>query len=172
MAAILGMPLFFAALMAMTLVEEKPSSHAGRLGDPSGATEARIWLLTALFPLGLVLIGVLAMRIGRPGVMVSALAAVAAVVALMIPLDRWTNDHIARYPDGVDLIPQSSTSDIYLRGEWEDTARHTANQLGVVTIVLGGVAIGVFALTEVRRRRRPVAPIAASPPEVVTGGPS
>jgi hypothetical protein len=166
------MPLFFTAMMAMTLAVEKPGLSHGKLGDPPGSTEAKIWLLTAAFPFGLVLIGAAAMRIGRAGVVVSAVAATAAAVALLIPLDTWEHDHIARYPVGVDLIPQSSTSDIFLRGEWEGTARHTAEQLGVVTIVLSGLAIGVLALTEVRKRRRPVAPVAAPPPEVVTGGPS
>ena len=152
-AAILATPLFFVALMAMSLAVEKPTvrhvlsqgSVVERLGDPSGPTERAIWLLALVPPLGLVLIGVGGMLIGRAGVITSALTAIAASLALLVPLDTWTHDHTARYPDGVDLIPQSSTSDIYLRGEWEGTARHTAEQLGIATIVLAGLAIAIMA---------------------------
>jgi hypothetical protein len=90
---------------------------------------------------------------------------------LLLPLDTWTSDHTARYPEGVDLIPRGSTSDIYLRGEWEDAARRTAEQLGLVTIVLAGIAITTFALLEARRRRRIVPPVPPPPPDVLTGGP-
>jgi hypothetical protein len=166
--------------MAMALVMEKPTvTHVLRqgelvekLGDPSGANEAQIWLLSAAGPVALVLIGVGGMLVGRIGVISSALAAIAASVALLIPLDTWTSRHTSRYPDGVDLVSQASTSDVYLKGEWEGTARQTAEQLGVATIVLGGLAVAIFALIAVRRRRRVVAPPPPPPPEVATGGPS
>jgi hypothetical protein len=177
-AGILATPLFFVALMAMSLAIEKPTVHqvvsngntVEKLGDPSGATERAIWVLAIVPPVGLVLIGVAAMLIGRWGVIITALIAVAASAVLLVPLDTWTHEHIARYPDGVDLIPPSSTSDIYLRGEWEGRARITAEQLGVVTIVLAGVAIVIFALLEVRRRRSIVPPVPPPPPAVVGSG--
>jgi hypothetical protein len=177
-AGILATPLFFVALMAMSLAVEKPTVHhvmsqgkmVEKLGDPSGATERAIWLLALVPPVGLALIGIGGMLIGRAGVVTSALAALAASVVLLVPLDTWTHDHTARYPDGVDLTPQASTSDIYLRGEWEGTARHTAEQLGIVTIVLAGLAIAIFVLIEVRRRRHGVMPVPPPPPEVMTGG--
>ena len=58
-AGILAMPLFFTGLMAMSLAVEKPSiGHALKhgktvtvLGDPTGTTEAKIWLLAAVPPL-------------------------------------------------------------------------------------------------------------------------
>ena len=179
-AAILAMPMFFAALMAMTLAVEKPGvTHVlrqgklvARLGDPTGTVEAQIWLLAAAFPVGLLLLGVGGMLLGRAGVISSALVAIAATVTLLIPLDTWASRHTARYPDGIDLIPRGSTSDIYLRGEWEGTARHTAEQLGVATIVLGGIAVALFVLLEVRRRRRVVPPTPLPPPEVTTGAPT
>jgi hypothetical protein len=167
--------------MAMSLAIEKPTVHqvvsngktVEKLGDPSGATERAIWLLAIVPPVGLLLIGLVgAMLIGRWGVITSALTAIAAAVALLVPLDTWTQEHTARYPDGVDLIPKSSTSDIYLRGEWEGTARTTAEQLGVATIVLAGVAMAIFVLFEVRRRRHVVAPLTPPPPEVMSGGPT
>jgi hypothetical protein len=177
-AGILATPLFFVALMAMSLAVEKPTVHhvmsqgkmVEKLGDPSGATERAIWLLALVPPVGVALIGIGGMLIGRAGVVTSALAALAASVVLLVPLDTWTHDHTARYPDGVDLTPQASTSDIYLRGEWEGTARHTAEQLGIVTIVLAGLAIAIFVLIEVRRRRHGVMPVPPPPPEVMTGG--
>jgi hypothetical protein len=180
-AGILATPLFFVGLMAMSLAIEKPTVHhvvsngktVEKLGDPSGATERAIWLLAIVPPVGLLLIGLVgAMLIGRWGVITSALTAIAATVALLVPLDTWTQEHTARYPVGVDLIPPSSTSDIYLRGEWEGTARTTAEQLGVTTIVLAGVAMAIFVLLEVRRRRHVVAPLTPPPPEVMSGGPT
>jgi hypothetical protein len=179
-AAILSTPLFFAALMAMSLAVEKPTvSHVLRhgativkIGDPAGSTERAIWLLALAPPAGLVAIGVAGMLIGRAGVITSSLTAVAASLALLLPLNTWTSEHTARYPVGIDLLPPSSKYDIYLRGEWEGTARHTAEQLGVVTIVLAGVALAILALLEVRRRRRGVAPAPPPPPEIATGGPT
>ncbi len=177
-AGILATPLFFTALMAMSLAVEKPAVHhvlrhgalVTKLGDPSGTTEAKIWLLALLFPLAVVLIGTVAIRLGRPGVFVSSFAAVAAVIALRIPLNTWTSEHTARYPDGVDLIPRSAGSeDIHLRGEWEGTARHTSQQLGLATIVIAALGIAIFVLLEVRRRRGPVPPPAPPPPEVIEG---
>jgi hypothetical protein len=127
-------------------------------------------LLALVPPAAVLVIGVGGMLIGRVGVITSALAAIAASVALLVPLDGWTHDHTARFPNGVDLIPRASTSDIYLRGEWEGTARHTAEQLGLATIVLAGLAIAIFALIEVRRRRHGVMPLPPPPPEVMSGG--
>jgi len=180
-AAILATPLLFLALMAMSLAVEKPTvAHVlrhgnlvAKLGDPSGTTEAEIWLLTLVPSVALVLIGAGGMLIGRVGVISSSLAAIAVTVALLVPLDTWTSRHTGRYPDGVDLVPRSAGSqDIYLRGEWEGTARHTAEQLAVATIVIAGLAIAIYALLEVRKRRRVAAPVPPPPPEVITGGPN
>jgi len=175
-AGILATPLFFVALMAMSLALEKPTIHdvlkngkmIAKLGDPSGSTERAIWLLALVPPVGLVLIGAAGMLIGRAGVITSSLTAIAAALALLLPLDTWTSRHTARYPVGIDLIPPSSTSDLYLRGEWEGTARHTAEQLGIATIVLAGLALGFLALFELRRRRGVAAPVPPPPPEVLT----
>jgi hypothetical protein len=178
-AAILATPLFFMALMAMSLAVEKPAvDHVlrqgktiARPGDPTGTTEATTWLLALVPPLAVVSIGLVGMLLlGRAGVIGSSLAAIAATVALLVPLDGWTSKHTHRYPNGVDLTPPSAGSeDIYLRGEWEGTARVTAEQLGLATIVLAGLAIAVFALLAVRRRRREVPPPPPPAPEVVHG---
>jgi hypothetical protein len=176
--AILAMPLFFTALMATSLAVEKPTiaGHVLRhgrlvtkLGDPSGTTEAKIWLLAIVAPLAVVLVGAGATLIGRAGVIASALAAIVASIVLLVPLGTWARHHTARYPDGIDLIPKSSSSDIYLRGEWEGTARTTARQLGIVTIVLGGLAVAVFGLVEVRRRRGVKGMLVPPPPALAEG---
>ena len=165
-AAILAMPLFFTGLMAVSLAVEKPTvAHVlrqgkivAKLGDPSGTTEATIWLLALVAPVTVVLVGAAGTFIGRIGVVSSSLAAIA-----------WTSRHTGRYPDGIDLTPRSSTSDIYLRGEWEGTARKTAKQLGVTTIVLAGVAIGIFGLLEGRRRRGVRGMLVPPPPAIAEG---
>jgi hypothetical protein len=177
-AGILAMPLFFVALMAMSLAVEKPTVHhvfkhgtsLTTLGDPSGTTEATIWLLAATTAVILVLVGAGSMYLGRAGVVPTSLAAIALMVALLVPLDGWVRHHSARFPVGVDLIPRSAGSeDIYLRGEWEGTARHTAEQLGVATIVIAGAAIAIFVLLELRRRRGIVPPPPPPPPEIAGG---
>ena len=176
-AAILAMPLFFTGLMAVSLAVEKPTvAHVlrqgkivAKLGDPSGTTEATIWLLALVAPVTVVLVGAAGTFIGRIGVVSSSLAAIAAAVALLVPLNTWTSRHTGRYPDGIDLTPRSSTSDIYLRGEWEGTARKTAKQLGVTTIVLAGVAIAIFGLLEARRRRGVRGMLVPPPPAIAEG---
>ena len=178
-ASILATPLFFVGLMAMSLAVEKPSvGHAVRhgktvtvFGDPTGSTEAKIWLLAVVPPVALALLGIAGMLVGRRGVVLSSLGAIALTVALLVPLGGWANHHSARYPVGVDQIPPSAGSqDIYLRGEWEATAKHTAEQLGIATIAIAGLAIVVFALLEFRRRRGLVRPLPPPPPEIAMGG--
>jgi hypothetical protein len=181
-AGVLATPLFFVALMAISLAVEKPTvTHAVRngrtvvkLGDTTATTEASIWLLALLPSAIVVLVGTGAMLLGRLGPIVPALATLAAAISLLVPLDTWTSRHTARYPCGVDLFcPTRSTlsQDVYRRGEWEATARHTADQLGIVTIVFSGIAIGLTVLLEVRRRRGAAAPAPPPPPpQVTTGG--
>ncbi len=172
-ASVLATPLFFSALMAMSLAIEKPSVHhvlkrgkpVTTFGDPTGATEAKIWLLAFLPAAVLVFLGVGAMLLGRAGVIVSAIGAIVIATVLLIPLDGWTAAHTRRYPVGVDLIPRSAGSqDIYLRGEWEGTARTTAYQLGFATIGIAVIALLVFGLLEFRRRRGLVPPPPPPPP--------
>jgi hypothetical protein len=175
-AGILAMPLFFVGLMAMSLAVEEPSvRHVGKLhkavaGDPPGSTEAKIWLLAVVPTLALVLLGLAAMLLRRAGVVVTAVGAIALSIALLVPLSGWANGHTARYPIGVDLITPSNTGDIYLRGEWEANAKRTADQLGIATISIAGIAIAVVGLLEFRRRRGLMRPLPPPPPETAMGG--
>jgi len=108
-AGILATPLFFVGLMAMSLAIEKPSvQHIGKLhkavlGDPTGSTEAKIWLLAVVPSLVLVLLGVASMLLKRTGVVVTALGAIALSVALLVPLAGWASSHSDRYPLGVGI---------------------------------------------------------------------
>jgi hypothetical protein len=179
-AGILATPLFFVALMAMSLAVEKPTVHhvlrhgkaVTTFGDPSGTIEATIWLLAAAPAVALVLVGVAAMLAGRVGVVISALSAIALTVGLLVPLDGWVTQHTSRYPVGVDLIPPSAGSgDVYLRGEWEGTARKTADQLGTATIAIAAIAIAIYVLLELRRRRGVVPPVPPPPPAIASARP-
>jgi hypothetical protein len=169
--ALLAAPIFFVALMAFSLDVEKPRVlTGGKLGDPTSATEAKIWLLALVPPLAIVLVGAVSVLLGRLGTIASAVAAILASSLLLLPLGAWVREHTARYPDGVDLIPKSAGSqDIYLRGEWEGLARHTADQLGAAAIVLSAIAI-VLTLFFEYRRRRGITPVPVPPPPETAGG--
>jgi hypothetical protein len=171
-AGILATPLFFMALMAISLALEKPTvtREGGKavLGDPSSGNEAAIWLLALIPSAVVVLVGVGAMLVPRLEVALSAVTAIVVTTMLLVPLGDWAERHTARYPDGVDGFPRDDPSDLLLRGEWEDNARRTAEQLGGWTIGIAAFAILLTLGLRARRgRRAPVPPppqIAGSPP--------
>jgi hypothetical protein len=90
----------------------------------------------------------------RQGVFLAGLAGIGVPIVLTHRLDRWTAHHADRFPYGVDLINDSSTSNLLLKGEWEEAARVTTSELSWATIGLAGAAIVVAAL------RAPSSPIA------------
>ena len=113
------------------------------------------------------LIGVLALLLpARAAVFVPPIGAIGVTIALLLPLDTAEAEHTARYPDGVDLIPMKDPSDLILRGEWEENARRTANQIGLWTIAIAVAAIVVAAAIDVRRRRGVAPPPVPPPPEM------
>jgi hypothetical protein len=176
-AGILAAPLFFVGLMAYSLRLDKPSkqlSASGKivLGDPTKATVGTIYLAAIATAGAVVLVGFLAMLLrSRLGPIVPAVAAIAAAVLLIVPLGTWAAEHTQRYPLGVDNIPKGSSSDIFLRGEWEANAKTTADQIGFVTIGIGIAAIAIIVLLEIRRRRgREPIPVPPPPLELQTGG--
>lgn len=176
-AGILATPLFFVALMAFSLWLDEPTvtvneNGAEVLGDPSRATVGKIYLLSFGVSAGIVLVGVAALFVPRVGVHLSALAAIAVTIALLLPLGTWETEHTARYPQGVDLIPRSDPGDLLLRGEWEENAHQAARQIGFWTIALAIAAMVVATALDFRRRRRPVPPPVPPPPEVVGGEPT
>ena len=176
-AGILAPPLFFVGLMAYSLRIDKPSKHVAAngkvvLGDPTRGTVGTIYLATFATAGALVLVGFLAMLLrSRLGPIVPAVAAIVASVLLIVPLGTWAAGHTQRYPLGVDNTPKGS-SDIFLPGEWEASAKATADQIGFVTIGIALAAIVITIALDVRRRRGDgAAPVPPPPPiELETGG--
>lgn len=159
-AGFLAVPLFFASLMAATLAVEKPRAvewtRAGRLiaryHPPTASTEVRIWLLALVPPLLVVLVGLVSTFV-RGGTYVVAAAAIVLSIGLPHRLDRWTAHHTARYPFGVDLVPDSAPDNLLQRGQWEHEARSTVLSLSHWTIGLACTIVLVLAVLELRRRR-------------------
>jgi hypothetical protein len=173
-AGILAIPLFFVGLMAFSLKLDKPSTQLTKhgalaLGDPTKGTVGTIYLLAFTVSAGVILVGVLGSLLRhRVAAVVPAVAGIAASVLLLLPLGTWTAEHTNRYPLGVDNIPQKSPQDLFLRGEWEQSAKSTARQIGLTTIGIAIVAIALSVGLEVRRRRGIEGP--AVPPPIETGG--
>jgi hypothetical protein len=170
-AAILATPLFFVSLMAFSLLLDKPTVEAGKLGDPSRGLVATIYLCSFGVSAAVVLVGVLAMLLSsRVAVYIPPVAAIGVTIALLIPLDTWAAEHTARYPNGVDLVPKRDPADLILRGEWEQNAKRTADQIGLWTIAIAVAAIVIAGAFEIRRRRGIVSPpMPPPPPEIATG---
>jgi Flp pilus assembly protein TadB len=167
LAAFLSVPLFFSALMASSLAIEKPHIVHGHELPPTTATEVRIWLLALVAPAILLLVGVLAIALGRHGLYVSAVAAIVLVLAVTHNLDQWTRRHTLRFPLGVDLIGANNAAGNKLDpGQWEQTARETSLSLGHWAIGLAAAAIVIAALLEFRRVRRLATAYQPPPPEV------
>jgi hypothetical protein len=170
---ILATPLFFVALMVFSLLLEKPSVQVeggtAVLGDPVGATNAAIYLCSFAVSGFVVLLGVAALLLpARVAVFLPALGAIAVTLALLLPLATWQSEHTARYPAGVDLIPQDDPSDLTLQGEWEQAAHQTANQIGFWTIVIAIAAMAITVVLDIRRGRKIVPPSTLPPPEAIT----
>jgi hypothetical protein len=176
-AGILATPLFFVALLALSLKLDEPSVHMARngaevLGDPTKGTIGTIYLFAFGISLGIVLVGALSMlTASRLGVIVPALAAIVVTALLLLPLSTWEKEHTRRYPLGVDFIPKRDAEDLILRGEWEDNAHRAARQIGGWTIALAVAAIALTFVFEVRRRRGHVSAPVPPPPDVATGAP-
>ena len=172
-AGILATPLFFVALMAFSLLLEKPSvEHTGGtvvLGDPVGANNAAIYLCSFAVSALVVLLGVVALLLpSRVAMFLPTVGAIVVTIALLVPLHTWQVEHTARYPNGVDLVPKDDPSDLMLRGEWEQSAHQTANQIGFWTIVIAVAAIAITVVLDRRRMRKIAPPPVLPPPEEIT----
>ena len=173
-AAFLGIPLFFSALMASTLAQEKPHKiewmRAGKLvatwHDPTTANVARVWLWAMVPPVLLTLVGLVATRLPL-GFYISCGAAVLIAMAVVHRTATWEAHHTARFKNGVDLIPAGiayAGSDKYDPGQWEEMARHTALSLQHWTIGIALASAAVMAGLYLRRRFFGRRPILESPP--------
>ena len=179
LAGLLSITIFFAALMASSLAVDKPRVlHRLRHGkvvlhyeQSSNATEAKIWLL-ALVPVGILLaVAILATLWRRGGLYVVSGAAIAISLLLPHRLDAWTVRHTRRFPIGVDLIKDSSNSNLTSQGEWERNAHDTVISLAHWTIGIAIGAVVIVAGLALLRRLRPRQAFIAAPPPAVTGEP-
>lgn len=177
--ALLSFPLFFAALLAVSLAIERPHrfqwrSAEGRLIEidhpPLGSTEAKIWALALVVPAALLAVGLAASFWRRGGIYVACAAGLAGALLLPLRLDRWTEHHSRRFPFGMDLYPDTSISSTLARGEWEGHARETILSLTHWEIGLALAVAAVAALVELRRRRAGPRPVLTEPPPVVVTG--
>jgi uncharacterized membrane protein YhaH (DUF805 family) len=179
LAAFLGIPVFFASLMAVSLAIEKPRAvewtSAGqlirRLHDPTASNEAHIWLFSLVAPLLLLVAGLLASHIRRAGIYLVCVAAVVDALALTIRLGTWERHHTARYPFGEDNYPDSSTSSLISRGQWEHNAADTVHSLVDYTIWLALAAVAISAFFAWRRSRHGDLPATPPPPDTALSSP-
>jgi hypothetical protein len=179
-ASFIGIPLFFCALMASTLAQEKPRvvqwngpHHLITMWhEPASATEARIWLWAIVPPIVLSFIGWICTRLPL-GWYIACVAGIVEAIAVVHKLDIWTRHHTQRFPTGVDLIPNiasTTASNQYNAGEWEAQARETVISLQHWTIGLAVASIAVMAALWVRRRYFTRAPIFGAGDEGVLEG--
>ncbi|HVN61418.1 MAG TPA: hypothetical protein VMT59_09135 [Gaiellaceae bacterium] len=169
LAALLSVPLYFAALMASSLALDTPK-HPPLRGAPStGATELKVWGAALLAPAIMLAIGFAALPLRRFGVFVSAVGGVVLCLVLPPLSKRWIPGHIRRFPLGMDFIPDTSPSNLSSRGEWEAAAHATIVSICRYTLVIaiGAIVVGVFL--EWRRRRGAEAIFVPPSPATVTG---
>ncbi len=180
LAGFLALPILFASLMAVSLAIEKPQvvewtrpgGHLARVfHDPSATLEAKIWLLSFVPPLLLVLVGYLAGWL-RYGIYVSCGAAVLEALALTARLGRWQSHHTARFPYGEDLLSDSTNSSLVSRGQWEQNAADTVHSLVRYAVGLALAAALIALYLELRHRRRPPAAAEASELQQTGGAPT
>ena len=179
-AGLAAFPLFFAALLCVSLAIERPHrfqwrNARGKLIEidhqPTTAMEAKIWAVALVVPLVLVVVGLAASFWRRGGVYLVSAAVIVAALALPHRLDRWVAHHTQRFPYGMDLFPDQLPSSTISRGEWEGQARDTVISLTHWTIGLAVAAAAITAAVAVRRRLGPVPPPPEPAPAVATGEP-
>lgn len=168
-AAFIAIPLFFCSLMASTLAQEKPHNYTFKgakchpictiLHEPSTMNEARIWLWALVPSLVLVVVGLIATRLPF-GFYVSCVASIVIAMAVAHKTATWEKHHIARFPLGVDLVPDhgQAFSNQWNRGQWEREALNAALSFEHWTIGIALAAIVVMATLAIRSRyfvRRP-----------------
>jgi hypothetical protein len=169
LAALLSVPLYFAALLASSLALDAPSGSGLHQGPSTTATELKVWAAALLAPAALFAIGIAALPLRRFGLFVSAGGAIAICLLLPRISKHWIPGHVRRFPLGMDFIPDRSPSNLSSRGEWEQAAQHTIASISHFTLIIAVGAIVVGVLLELRRRRGAASVLSPPPPAIFTG---
>lgn len=171
-AALLAVPLYFAALLASSLLLDHPRLHGRVELQTSTGTEAKIWAAALVAPAILILAGLVALPLRRLGITLVALTGIAACLVLPHLSHGWIPRHVRRFPLGMDFLKDSDPSNLSSKGEWERAAQETIGSLTHWTLVLAVGAIIVAVLLEARRRTGRDAIVVEAPPAeaLPTGG--
>ncbi len=169
-AGLLAAPLFFAALMCSSLAYDRPEVSGRTEHPPSTKTEATIWALALIPPAIVLLAGILALPLRRYGLHVAAIAGIVVALLLPVRLDTWVARHEQRFPEGIDLVWDGSSSNASSKGEWEHSAKITVLGLTHWTIAIAVAAMVVAGIVEVRRRRGAEPLVVGTSPLEQTGG--
>jgi hypothetical protein len=175
---LLAAPLFFASLLAYSLALEDPQTtyttvagkHVLVQNPPSGWDEAKIWLLALLPSLAVVLVGYGCCRFRRYGVYLSVAGGLVVTFVSTYGLAAWEKGHVHRFPYGADMLPPTSSSDPFLRAQWEADAVRTIHQLHWAGVALGLGVVGLTLFGELRRRRRRRPLPESEPPPAIAAG--
>jgi Ca2+/H+ antiporter len=104
-------------------------------------------------PLAILLgVGLLA-SLWRFGGFVSCAAGIVLALAVTHRVNEWARHHSARWPRGIDNIPDKWSSDQVPQGAWEKNASQAAFSLSHWTIGLAIAIVLVYLLTLYRRMR-------------------
>ena len=169
LAALLAVPLYFAALIASSLALDKPRIVGTHEQAASGGAEAKIWLAALIVPAIVLAVGVAALPLRRFGVFASAAAGIVICLVLPSVSHGWVGRHTRRFPLGVDFIKDSDPSNLSSRGEWERAAQDTISSIAHWTLVIAVGAIVVALLLEIRRRTGREDILTEPAPAAITG---
>ena len=166
-AGLIGVPLYFASLLASSLALDKPQIIGHQEYPSTAGTEAKIWLAALIAPGVVVAAGLVGMVVGRLGIYLSAIAGI--LVCLLLPgiSQPWVARHTERFPLGIDFVKDSDPSNVVSKGDWEHAAQETIVSMTHWTLGLCIAVVVIGVLLEVRRRRG--AGAVEMPPAVITG---
>jgi hypothetical protein len=150
-AALFAVPVFFISLMVVSLALDRPHVVDGKAQSTASGTEAKVWLVSLLGPAIFLAIGALALWLGRLGVFVPIVAAIVACLLAPGRADGYMGRHEARFPQGMDFVPDSTTGNASSRGDWEHAAKDAVVSISHWTLVLAALALLAALLVLWRR---------------------
>jgi hypothetical protein len=169
LAALLAVPLYFAALLASSLALDKPRLVGTHEQAASSGGEAKIWVAALIAPAIVLGVGVAALPLRRFGIFAAAAAGMVLCLVLPSVSNGWIGRHERRFPIGVDFIKDSDPSNLSSHGEWERAAQDTISSITHWTLVIAIGATVVGVLLEIRRRTGREDILTGPPPAAITG---